>query len=68
MKRGILIVSILAPLVSGCTTAATIHCPPLVSYTRLQQQVLGNELDADGPESQAQLVDYVKLRQACSKH
>lgn len=40
-------------------------CPILVPYTQLEQNVLKSELSKDGPETQAQIEDYIKLRQAC---
>lgn len=44
---------------------APIKCPPLASYTALEQGVLAQELPKDGPETQAQIEDYLKLRAAC---
>lgn len=61
---------------SGCAGAASrlipdppalapIRCPPLVSYSTLEQAALAGELPQDGPETQAQIEDYLKLRSAC---
>lgn len=52
---------------AACASAQLpeIRCPQLRQYTKLQQQVLADELPKDGPESQVQIEDYFKLRQAC---
>ena len=61
MKR---LVPLLALLTLGAC-APEMHCPILTAYTQLEQQALAAELPADGPETQAQIEDYIKLRQAC---
>lgn len=63
MIRGLLVLALL-PL-AGCATGSSIQCPPLVKYPAAVQNILASELPKDGPESQAQIEDYIKLRQAC---
>ena len=54
--------------IHGCATAPAINCPPLRSYTMLEQENLADELvNKDGPESRAQISDYLDLRDACHK-
>jgi hypothetical protein len=58
----------IAAFIHGCATAPAINCPPLKSYTMLEQETLANELvSKDGPESRAQISDYFDLRDACRK-
>ena len=52
-------------LLAGCAGAPAVKCPLLVQYPQLEQDALAGELPSDGPESQRQIEDYVKLRQAC---
>lgn len=56
-------------LLAGCasTQAPDMHsCPPLKAYSTLEQNVLAGELAGeDGQETQAQIEDYMALRQAC---
>ena len=54
-------------LLAGCAGAPAVKCPLLVQYPQLEQDALEGELPSDGPESQVQIEDYVKLRQACQK-
>ena len=51
----------------GCASGPAIHCPPLVQYPALEQQVLAAELPSAGPETQVQIEDYLKLRQSCKQ-
>lgn len=51
---------------AGCATNPPIRCPQIVEYTDLEKSVLLGEIDEDGPETQAQIIDYAKLRLACS--
>lgn len=62
--RRLLALSLLTSL-GGCTTTQAINCPALVPYTDMEQRILSEELAQDGPETQAALEDYFKLRDAC---
>lgn len=64
MRHAIAIAALFA--LSGCGTPA-INCPMLVAYTTIEQSTLAAEFPKDGPETQAQLEDYIKLRQGCRK-
>lgn len=57
-------VLLLCMVLYGCGVPS-VNCPLLVQYSQLEQSVLANELPGDGPETQSQIEDYVKLRQAC---
>lgn len=52
-----------ALLLSACTHE--INCPPLIQYTKVEQQVGAEELPKAGPQTQVFVADYIKLRQAC---
>lgn len=65
MIRAILIAAL---LLSGCAISpsiAPIRCPTLKNYTALEQNTLADEMLKDGFETQLQIEDYLKLRQAC---
>lgn len=52
-------------LLGACTTVPPINCPPLVSYTKVEQDVAANQLPSAGSQIQVFVVDYIKLRQEC---
>jgi hypothetical protein len=52
-------------MLAGCASAPSVSCPPLVAYSLAQQSTLAAELPADGLQTQIQIEDYLKLRQAC---
>jgi hypothetical protein len=61
-----------ALMLGGCAAvipdppaAPKITCPPIATYSALEQSVLSDELAKDGPETVSQIEDYIKLRQAC---
>lgn len=63
MTRALALIALLT--LAGCAAPA-INCPPLVQYGSLEQDGLHAEFPKDGPETQVQIEDYVKLRQACA--
>jgi len=58
------ILPVLVVLGLGACTPA-INCPPLVSYTQIEQDVAADQLPLAGSQIQVFVIDYIKLRQEC---
>jgi uncharacterized protein YceK len=52
-------------LLSGCASVPASACPPLKSYSLIEQQALADELQTDGHEAQSWVRDYLALRESC---